>query len=164
MVKSVFDILLDFLKSEKVDFTLLSHAACRSSVESAAARASAGVVDAVGAKALVLISDETSTASIMVLPGPKKLDNKILRKKIGRVRFANQQELSEATDGLEAGMVPPFGQPVFKGIRNLYVDDGIKAYSRIGFNAACLDRSIIVDTESYIRICRATDIFRFSSD
>jgi Ala-tRNA(Pro) deacylase len=145
--------LREFLTAANVSFELLEHAPCRSSAESAAARASAGFPLAVGAKALVVVVGESNSICTIVLPGSAKLDSKAARKIIGRIRFASSSELAYATEGLEPGMVPPFVRPVFNSINNLYVDVRLTEYPQIGFNAACLDRSIVMNTEDYLKIC-----------
>jgi Ala-tRNA(Pro) deacylase len=163
MIKSPHEDLLSFLRVSDARFKMLEHPPCRSSTESAAARASAGVPDAIGAKALVVMLGDNRTASVIVLPGPLKLDSKLLRKRFGRMRFASSVELESATGGLEAGMVPPFGKPVFSNIENLYVDENIHNYKLIGFNAACLDKSIVMEADDYLRICSATEVVALSN-
>ena len=157
-----YEDLIKYLTSSNAEFRLLEHAPCRSSAESAAARASAGVHDAIGAKALIVLLGDNSAPSIVVLPGPLKVDSKVLRKRFGRVRFANILELATATGGLEPGMVPPFAKPVFSRIDSLYVDSALAKHNAIGFNAACLNKSIVMDLSTYVAICNATDTFHLS--
>lgn len=128
----------------------LTHAPCRTSAESAAARGAAGMPDAVGAKALVTIGG--TGFSMLVIPGPRRLDNARVRALIGKFRFARPEEVAEATDGLEIGTIPPFGRPVFPKVDRLIVDEAIGVAPLIGFNAARLDRSVVMPGCDYLTI------------
>jgi prolyl-tRNA editing enzyme YbaK/EbsC (Cys-tRNA(Pro) deacylase) len=131
---------------------MLEHPACRTSVESAAARASAGFPDAVGAKALIVVRKDGY--AMLVLPGMRRLDSKRVRGLIGKFRFARPDEVREATGGLEIGTIPPFGQPVYPLIEILIVDTRITGSEWIGFNAACLTRSAVMSGSAYLEAAR----------
>lgn len=153
--------LIDFLSQSGVEFRVLEHGECRSSAESSEARSSAGAA-VVGAKALV-IKMEKGEFSTVVLPGTHRIDNKALKAKIGGFRFANEAEMADATGGLPRGTIPPFGPVLFSGISGLFVDDGLRSFDTIGFNASCLNQSVIISSADYFSICQATDVFRFAS-
>jgi prolyl-tRNA editing enzyme YbaK/EbsC (Cys-tRNA(Pro) deacylase) len=140
------------LDRQQAAVALVEHPACRTSVESASARASAGFPDAIGAKALVVIGKDGYV--MIVLPGMRRLDSKRARGLIGKFRFARPEEVREATGGLEIGTIPPFGKPVFPRIAKLIVDPRIIGSERIGFNAACLTRSAVMSGSAYFEAAR----------
>lgn len=146
--------LLEFLKFSGVDFRMLSHTPCRSSEESAIARASQGEADAIGAKALVIKKESDDEFALIVMPGVKKLDNKTARKVIGNFRFAKPDELFVATGGLIPGSVPPFAWPYLPNVRNIYLDESICEYKKIGFNAATLDKSVVMKSSDYVELIK----------
>src|SRR5579875_3072319 len=87
---------------------LVKHEPTYTSAESAAAR---GEELGVGAKTLLLRTDETLRLS--VLPADRKLDSGAVKRELAvrRIRLATPQELRELT-GLVPGSVPPCGEPV----------------------------------------------------
>lgn len=147
--------LLSFLENTGKPFKVLDHEVCRTSEQSAAARASAGAPNAVGAKALVLKVEKTGDFVMCVLPGPSRLDGKEVRKLIGSHRFATADEVAVATDGLQPGMVPPFGTLLFPNITRMVVAAQLREHDQVGFNAACLTQSIVISVEDYFSICGA---------
>ncbi len=149
------DRLLALLADSGRSYQLLDHAECRTSEQSAAARASAGAPDAVGAKALIVKIEKGGEFVMCVLPGVARLDGKSLRKLVGGHRFATAEEVGLATNGLQPGMVPPFGKLVFPNVARLLVATSLREYHQVGFNAACLTRSIVMNTDDYLAICGA---------
>lgn len=117
----------------------------------AAGHAAQGEPEAVGAKALVVKLEQDNSFVLLVMPGTKKLNNKAARQKLGRLSFATADELAEVTGGLVPGSVPPFAQPYLPGVRTVYLDPDITKAKKVGFNAAALDRSVVMDTAAYLR-------------
>lgn len=146
--------LLEFLKFSGIDFKVLNHPPCRSSEESAAARASQGEADAIGAKALVIKKEANDEFALIVMPGVKKLDNKAARGVIGSFRFAKPDELFTVTGGLIPGSVPPFAWPYLPGVQKIYFDESICGYKKIGFNAATLDKSVVMRSSDYVELIK----------
>lgn len=146
--------LLEFLRFSGIDFKVLNHSPCRSSEESAAARASQGEADAIGAKALVIKKEAGDEFALIVMPGVKKLDNKAARGVIGSFRFAKPDELFTVTGGLIPGSVPPFAWPYLPGVQRIYFDESICEYKKIGFNAATLDRSVVMRSTDYVKLIK----------
>lgn len=147
-----------FIEDAKEPFRLLSHPPCRTSAESAAARADAGAPGSVGAKALIVRTSEPVGFTMAVIPGDRRLCNERLRALIGRFRFATRAEIDEVTAGLEPGMIPPFGRPVCPGVLQLLVDASLPALALLGFNAAHLERSVVMGAESYMRLVPAARV------
>jgi Ala-tRNA(Pro) deacylase len=155
------DRLLSFLHDRAVPFRLLEHPECRSADESTATRAAAGAPESVGAKAL-LIRTESGQLTVLVLPADRRLLSKAVRRRAGQFRFATPAELHEAT-GLEYGMVPPFGRPVFPAVSVLLVDEALLQAEVVGFNAASLTCSVVMACGDYVRVSRPDAVFAFSA-
>jgi prolyl-tRNA editing enzyme YbaK/EbsC (Cys-tRNA(Pro) deacylase) len=144
--------LIAFLEGGGVPIRCLSHPPCRSSAESAAARAAAGAPGSMGAKALIVRTSTPVRFVMLVLPGEYRLCNEKVRRLLGKFRFATAEEILEVTDGLEPGMIPPFAHPVFPALGALVVDETIPSQPLIGFNAAHLERSVVMAGKDYIAI------------
>jgi prolyl-tRNA editing enzyme YbaK/EbsC (Cys-tRNA(Pro) deacylase) len=122
-----------------VEFREVEHEPTYTSAESAAAR---GEELGVGAKALLLRTDETFR--LFVLPADMKLDSGAVKRELAvkRIRFATPEELRELT-GLVPGSVPPFGEPVLPF--ELYADTLVGTCSnKVAFNTGSLTVSIIM--------------------
>ena len=161
--------ILQILSTQSANFRLVEHPPCRTSEESAKARAAAGGGAVCGAKAIVVKAKRKAGGSefdVFVLPGSAKIISKLLLERLPDIkefRFALPTELAAQTGGLEAGMVPPFGQSVFEGIERLFVDEALLENEFVGFNAADLTRSIVVNTQDYIAAAKPNEIFTFSA-
>jgi Ala-tRNA(Pro) deacylase len=150
-----------------VEYKLIEHEACRTSAESAATRARAGFPRAVGAKALLTkmtFDDRASEFNVLVLPGPARLNSQLLKAQVPRLkkfRFATNEELLDLC-GVTPGEMPPFASAVFSGTPKLFVDDTIGGVESVGFNAADLERSIIVSARDYLRVANPTAVLKFA--
>src|SRR5476651_388680 len=116
-----------------IAFREIAHEPTLTSEASAAAR---GEPLGVGAKALLLRTEETFR--LFVLPADCKLDSAAVKRELGikRLRFATSEELLAQT-GLVPGAVPPFGSPILPF--ELYADRSIGVhYDRVAFNAGSL--------------------------
>lgn len=141
---SVLTRIRELLLRQGVGFTEKEHPPTYTSEESAAAR---GEALGVGAKALLLKTDEMFR--LFVLPADSKLDSAAIKRelRVKKVRFASADELHELT-GLAPGSVPPFGQPVLPF--ELYADESLGAtHGRIAFNAGSLTHSIILSAADW---------------
>ena len=154
MLDCVFAKIKQLLTERGVSFAEKEHAPTLTSEESAAAR---GEELGVGAKALLLRTDEVFR--LFVLPADRKLDSGAIKRelKVKKTRFASPEELHELT-GLVPGSVPPFGPPVLPF--ELFADIEVGAtYDRVAFNAGTLTNSIIMSSADWEAIARPT---RFS--
>lgn len=147
--------LMAYLAARGTRYLAIGHPPCYTSAESARARAAAGEPDAIGAKALVVKLQRDASFALLVLPGTSRLDSRAARRSLGHFRFADADELLAVTDGLEPGSVPPFGRPCLPGVDAVYLDRQIVSSGKIGFNAAALDRSIVMATAEYLRLLGA---------
>ncbi len=135
----------------------VEHAPTATSEESAAAR---GEPLYVGAKALLLKTDELFR--LFVLPADAKLDSAAVKSelKLKKLRFATREELFALT-GLVPGSVPPFGAPVLPF--ELFADSDIGAKEdKVAFNAGFLTRSMIMTATEWKQVAQP-HVFRLAS-
>ena len=168
MTHPATDTIIQLFTERNVEFRVVEHPPCRTSEESAKARAEQGHI-VTGAKAIVVKmywKGGVSDFNVVVLPGTSKIDPKALSARLDDLkdfRFATREELATYTDGLEPGMMPPFGGQVFERLKRLYVDSNLLEQVRVGFNVADLSRSIIVGAKDYASVVEATDVFPFAA-
>jgi Ala-tRNA(Pro) deacylase len=167
MSGTVFDRICQLLDSCETHYKILLHASCRTSAESALARAKAGFRNVVGAKALLMriaLTNSRSKFVIVVLPGPRRLDSSALKKELPEFkkhRFASVEELAELCE-VCPGALPPFGQTIFPRIAELFVDESLTTVDTIAFNAGSLEKSIVMASDDYIRVARPAAIVKIS--
>jgi len=166
MNKEAFERIRRLLEEQRVEYKLLEHPPCRTSAESAAARAKAGAPEAIGAKALLCkmeFADRPTEFDVLVIPGPARVDARSLKSQLPtlkRFRFATPEEMSSLC-GVLPGYMPPFAGNVFPTVTHLYVDASLRDFRYIGFNAASLNHSIVITCHDYIRVASPTAFLRF---
>jgi prolyl-tRNA editing enzyme YbaK/EbsC (Cys-tRNA(Pro) deacylase) len=169
MSELILQKIKNFLDSERVSFSCISHKACKTSAESAEVRKDLGFINLKGAKALLVklsfINNLEDRFAVFVLDGQMKLNSKKLKtqiKNLKKLRFTTSEEFFSLTN-VESGALPPFGGQIFPEINCLYVDQQIINCKNIGFNAGSLITSIVMKTEDYFRIAQITNVLDFSS-
>ncbi|NEP59585.1 MAG: hypothetical protein F6K31_21670 [Symploca sp. SIO2G7] len=165
--------IISLLDSNNIDYRRIHHPECRTSEESAKARAEGSGGFVIGAKAILMKVERKEVGTefhVFVLPGNKQINSKILKKSLknqlddfSRFRFATAEEMAEQTDGLIPGTMPPFGRPIFENLVHLFIDSYLLDHEVLGFNAACLTQSLIVSTQDYIKVAYPTNLFAFSN-
>jgi len=147
----MFDQLKTLLQTHNARFRIVEHAAEGQSEKVAAIR---GTEVGQGAKAMLCQSkDEAGKLILAILPGDQKIDFKKLAAAVlvKKISFAEPEAAMEKT-GCVIGAIPPF---VFSDDIALVLDPTLVArYSEIAFNAGRLDKSIILNTEDYLRIAK----------
>jgi Ala-tRNA(Pro) deacylase len=162
MNEIAFEGIRQLLDVHRIAYHLLCHEICRTSLQSADARAKAGF-PSIGAKALVTkltLGNGAFEYATIVLPGPKRLDSRKLKEQLRDVkkfRFVTEDELLDLC-GVPTGAMPPFGNRIFPRIAKLFVDSGLSQHDEIGFNAADLTRSIVMRSRDYLRVAEPTMI------
>jgi prolyl-tRNA editing enzyme YbaK/EbsC (Cys-tRNA(Pro) deacylase) len=134
----------EWLSQHGVEYKEICHEPTRTSEESARVR---GEALNVGAKALLLKTDEKYR--LFVLPADRQLDAKRIKQelKIRSIRFATPEELLDLT-GLVPGSLPPFGIPVLPF--ELYADTAIGQFEdKVAFNAGSLTISIVMKASDW---------------
>ena len=152
MTDLVLERIRGLLLSAGVVFKEIAHAPTHTSEESARVR---GESLAVGAKALLLKTDDVFR--LFVLPADQQLDTKKVKQQLAvrSVRFATKEELLELT-GLVPGAVPPFGSPVLPF--ELYGDVGIgSTEDKVAFNAGALTTSIVMKASDWKAVARPVE-------
>ena len=152
MTDLVLERIRGLLLSAGVVFKEIAHAPTHTSEESARVR---GESLAVGAKALLLKTDDVFR--LFVLPADRQLDAKKVKQQLAvrSVRFATKEELLELT-GLVPGAVPPFGRPVLPF--ELYGDVGIgSTEDKVAFNAGALTTSIVMKASDWKAVARPVE-------
>ena len=158
MSKNTLEQIRTYLNAAGVAFREAEHEPTRTSEEAAAAR---GEDLSVGAKALLLKTDDSFR--LFVLPADRKLDSAAIRHRLGvrRTRFATVEELHELT-GLVPGAVPPFGEPILPF--ELYADETLGAETnKVAFNAGSLRNSIIMAASDWEKLAMPSR-FRFAKE
>lgn len=157
----VYEQLVELLKGNNASFREVDHPAAGRSEEVAAAR---GTTLQQGAKAMVVYAPITKKLKryyLAVLPSDLKIDFAKFANAVGqqKISFAHPDAAKKMT-GCDMNTVPPFS---FNSDLQLVVDRKLKGEVEIAFNAARLDRSIILNTEDYLRIT-GVDLSDISED
>ncbi|MHB2051039.1 YbaK/prolyl-tRNA synthetase associated domain-containing protein [Pseudomonas hunanensis] len=146
-------LLLETLETNACRFRLVEHPSAGKSVEVALAR---GTEVGQGAKALICSSTHTDGSVqfvLAVLPADRKLSTSQLAEHLGakKIRLVSADKANELT-GCVVGAIPPFS---FNEELKLVADPELfERYSEIAFNAGRLDRSIILNSDDYLRVAR----------
>jgi Ala-tRNA(Pro) deacylase len=143
---SVFERLGALLEASHARFRIIEHPAEGRSELVAELR---GTKPGQGAKAMFCRTHGTFT--LAVLPGDRKLDFKKVAHAVGKRKaaLATPEEAMRET-GCRIGAIPPFS---FSPNVKLVVDPAlIENHDEIAFNAGRLDRSMVLDSEDYLRI------------
>lgn len=147
----MFDQLRDLLESHGAHFRVIEHPPEGKSDEVARIR---GTTAGQGAKAMLCMSKDNAEVFVLaVLPGNRKLDFRKVAEAVGlkKVTLANPEGAALET-GCRIGAIPPF---TFSQRIRLVVDPAlVQENAEIAFNAGCLDRSIVLDSQDYLRIAR----------
>lgn len=148
-------IILDLLRSNHFWFESFEHEEVRTSEEAARMRPEYRLDQ--GAKALIIkayLNDGTDKIFMMVMPANLKLDSKKVCNVVGakKIRFSTEEEVSQVTEGVKVGGVPPFGN--LFGLETI-IDPRLFDNDRIVFNAGDRRFSIAMNSADYKRIANA---------
>jgi prolyl-tRNA editing enzyme YbaK/EbsC (Cys-tRNA(Pro) deacylase) len=169
------DDLLRHLRAPFPDLRTYEHPECRTSEESARARAAAGAGWVIGAKAILMKVDLRGAEppyafALFVLPGNHKIDSRQLKSALKQFlpearafRFATADEMAEHARGMRPGTMPPFGRPVFPEVAPVFVAAALTEHAELGFNAARLDRSIVMRTSDYLACVEHAGVLAFTT-
>ncbi|MBI2675068.1 MAG: hypothetical protein HYX24_01320 [Candidatus Aenigmarchaeota archaeon] len=108
----VSDKIRGMLEKERIWFETFEHAPVRTSEEAARMRPGYSLHE--GAKAIIIrvkIEDGGKKFAMLVFPADLRFDINKVRKLFMAydIRFATEKEISELTEGIEPGGIPPFG-------------------------------------------------------
>jgi prolyl-tRNA editing enzyme YbaK/EbsC (Cys-tRNA(Pro) deacylase) len=167
MNEPAYQAIVELFESHGVSYHPITHPPCRTSEESEAARAQAGYPAVVGAKALLAklyFAGGIGQFATIVLPGRHVLDKEKLIAGVPalrKIRFATPEEMSSLA-GVVPGCMPPFAAPIFPDIPLLIIASAISTFDRIGFNAAYLNKSIVLPSKDYLASIAPSFVINFS--
>ena len=148
----MFEQLQKLLEENDARFRVIEHPPEGKSDEVARIR---GTEPGQGAKAMLCKGKGADDPFVLaILSGNKKLDFQKLANAVGlkKVTLAKPEDAMRET-GCVIGAIPPFS---FSGQIALVVDPSLlEDYAEIAFNAGRLDRSMVLDSQDYIRIANA---------
>ena len=148
MNEPAYNSIIELLRGKNISYAAFSHEPSKTSDESKAMRAKMGYPNVTGAKALLakLYFKDGERFATIVIPGDHTLDkDKLIATvpNLKKMRFATPEEMKTLA-GVIPGCMPPFAAPLFPGIPLLILATALGANEKIGFNAAYLDRSIVM--------------------
>lgn len=140
------------LEQDHCWFESFEHEPVRTSEEAARLRPSYSLRQ--GAKAIILRvkrSENDRFFVMLVMPADRKFDKDKVKALFGArdLRFATEAEITELTDGVQAGGVPPFGN--LFGLR-VVADPALFGNEKIVFNAGDRRFSVGMRAEDYKRL------------
>lgn len=146
--------IIDLLQADNFWFEVFEHEPVKTSQEAVEMRT--GYTLCQGAKAMIVRIKKSKTDKkfvMLVLPGDQRFDNKKVKTHFGArdVRFANEEEVAEVTDGVKPGGVPPFGN-LFN--LEVIVDPKLFENEKIVFNAGDRSFSVAMKSEDYKKIVK----------
>lgn len=146
---SVYEKIIDLLKTHSIDYKVFRHEPVRTSEEAARIR---GTDIKHGAKSLVFLAD--GKPILLVLGGNKRVDLKKVKQalNIKDLAMASAEKVLELTT-VEVGGVPPLGTVI--GLPT-YLDQAFTKNRMMDFNAG--DKSITIEmkTADYLTIVEPT--------
>jgi len=146
--------IINLLDNNNAWYETFEHLPVKTSEEAANVRTGYNLNQ--GAKALILRIKKSGGEKYFaqfVVPGNEKFNSKLISKIVSakNIRFATIEEITEITDGIKIGGIPPFGNlfglPVF-------VDKSLLDDEKIIFNAGDRSFSIGMKTKDYINIVK----------
>lgn len=146
--------ILALLNTNGVWYETFEHAPVRTSTDAAKIRH--GYTLHQGAKSLIVrvkIPHVGKKFVMLVIPGDTKFDSGKVRFALGasEIRFATEEEVSEVTQGVQVGGVPPFGN-IF-GLE-VFVDPHIVEQEKIIFNAGDRQFSVAMKATDYQKLVK----------
>lgn len=150
----VVNTIKDLLDSNKCWYEYFEHEPVRTSEEASKIRDGKYSITQ-GAKALIVkykVSGNSEPKfAMIVVPGDKKFDKKKTLAVLGAkdISFATEEQVTELTEGVQVGGVPPFGN-IFN--LNVYCDESVLENDKIIFNAGDRKVSIAIKSEDYLKL------------
>eukprot|EP01138_Halocafeteria_seosinensis_P014218 gb/GECG01014517.1/.p1 GENE.gb/GECG01014517.1/~~gb/GECG01014517.1/.p1 ORF type:complete len:211 (+),score=31.72 gb/GECG01014517.1/:1-633(+) len=150
---TVFLQIIEMLNNEGIPFQHMHHRQTLTSEESAAVR---GAALHSGAKAMLVAlpaqADRPQDYALVVMAADKKVDWKVLRKKLGKkARLVGKDDVLQVS-GCVSGAVPPFGSMLKTAAKTL-VDVSLRDQgSTINFNAGLTTDSVCMRLEDFVKL------------
>jgi Ala-tRNA(Pro) deacylase len=146
--------IVELLQADEVWFETFEHEAVTTSEDAARVRPDYSLHQ--GAKAIVVKGEKKNKEEVflmLVVPADLRLDSKKVKGALDlrSFRFATEEEISDITQGIQRGGVPPFGNLFFKPVA-VYIDPKMFENERIIFNAGDRCFSVAMISEDYKRL------------
>jgi len=146
--------IIGLLKTNGVWFETFEHEAVTTSEDAARVRPVYTLHQ--GAKAIIVKGKKKNKEQaflMLVVPADLRLDSKKVKGALGlrSFRFATEEEITDITQGIQRGGVPPFGNLFFKPV-TVYVDPKMFENEKIIFNAGDRCFSVAMKSEDYKRL------------
>ncbi len=150
MSEKTFEKLTALLREHQARFRVVEHPSAGKSEEVAKMR---GTKIGQGAKALVckVKGNGVKQAVLCILPADYQADLSLIATHLGgtKASLASPDEVNTLTDCV-FGAIPPFS---FHDDLLLIVDPSLtERYDELAFNAGTLEKSVILNTQDYVRI------------
>lgn len=150
----VVEKIINLLKEQSMWYETFEHEPVLTSEEAAKVRT--GYTLSQGAKALILKTYKASKEEefvMVVIPGDKKFSGSKVKKllQVKDVRFASPDEISQITNGVQIGGVPPFGN-LFN--LKVIVDPVLLENEKIIFNAGDRQFSLGMKSNDYVSLVK----------
>ena len=145
----MFEALIELLQRHEARYRVIDHPAEGKSDVVAGLR---GTTPRQGAKAMLCKSrDGAARLVLAVLPGDRKLDFRKVAQagNMQKATLATPEEAMDATS-CAIGAIPPFS--FWPAIKLVVDPELVTTCEEIAFNAGRLDRSIVLDSQDYLRI------------
>ncbi|MDB5743926.1 MAG: hypothetical protein JWR68_2241 [Polaromonas sp.] len=144
-----YEKLVALLESQHARFRVIEHPA---EGKSDLVAKIGGTAPGQGAKAMLCKNKNgIGELVLVVLPGDRKIDFKKVADACGmkKATLASPEEAIQAT-GCVIGAIPPFAAGA--DLRLIVDPELVNTYDEIAFNAGRLDRSMVLNTQDYLRI------------
>eukprot|EP00968_Pinguiococcus_pyrenoidosus_P022593 scaffold3307_cov265-Pinguiococcus_pyrenoidosus.AAC.19 len=147
------DRIVNALEQRRTWFETVLHPPVRTSQEAAKAR---NAPLHAGAKCMLLKQKKTENFVVVVISAAERIDNKRLRKQVGKnLRAATEEEVFEVT-GARPGAVPPFGS-LYRQPVPTFMDESLRTQGEtISFNVALRTESLTMRQQDYEAIEQPT--------
>jgi Ala-tRNA(Pro) deacylase len=144
----------NWLKENEAEYKYYEHEPVRTSEEAAKVRPDYSLEQ--GAKAIIVRIKRAGGIveyAMLVLPGHLKFDGKKIKKIFGtkEITFATEEEISELTDGVQIGGIPPLGN--LFGLKVL-ADKKMLDTDTIIFNAGDRSVSVAINSNDYVSLVK----------
>lgn len=149
---SVTKTITDLLIQNNCWFETFEHEPVRTSEEAAKTRT--GYTLQQGAKALIMRvkkSEADKKFVMLLVPGDLRFDNQKVKTffDVKDIRFATEEEVSQVTNGVQIGGIPPFGN-LFN--LDVFADPKLFENEKIVFNAGDRRFSVAMKSEDFIKL------------
>jgi prolyl-tRNA editing enzyme YbaK/EbsC (Cys-tRNA(Pro) deacylase) len=146
--------ILNLLKQNNIRFEIFHHQPAITSMEASKVRNGYSISQGTKAMIVKLIKNTGNSLFIMlVLPGNRRFNNKKVKQlmKTKDIRLATQDEISQITDGIQVGGIPPFGN-LFD--LSVFADPSIFLNEKIIFSAGDRCVSISIKSQDYVSLVK----------